>query len=93
MCRSTKAPFPNQTVDAYQANDTSKSKELAIEAYLDNFEHLKKPIGEERAEKGEGLMREQLIEQIDTKAPADKIKQTVYDINKVSDEVETKLKA
>ncbi len=38
-------------------------------------------------------MREQLIEQIDTKAPADKIKQTVDDINKVSDEVETKLKA
>lgn len=90
---STIRTLLNQTVDVYQINDTAKSKELATTAYLDNFEYLEKPVGKELAEKGEGLMREQLIEQIKNKESIDKVKQTIDEINNVLNEIGTKLKA
>ncbi len=43
----------NQTIEAYSANDTIKAKELATTAYLDNFEYIEEPIGEELSEEGE----------------------------------------
>ena len=78
----------NQTIDAYSANDTEKAKELATTAYLDNFEYLEDPIGEQLSEEGEELLREQLGEQIDSNASIEEIKQTVNAINKVLDEAE-----
>ena len=78
----------NQTIDAYSANDTEKAKELATTAYLDNFEHIEDPIGEELSEEGEELLREQLGAQIDSNASIEEIKQTVNAINKVLDEAE-----
>jgi hypothetical protein len=81
----------NQTIDAYSANDTEKAKELATTAYLDNFEHLEDPIGEELAEEGEELLREQLGTQIDSNASIEEIKQTINATNKVLDEAEKSL--
>jgi len=78
----------NQTIDAYSANDTEKAKELATTAYLDNFEYLEDPIGEQLSEEGEELLREQLGAQIDSNASIEEIKQTVNAINKVLDEAE-----
>ena len=78
----------NQTIEAYSANDTEKAKELATTAYLDNFEHIEDPIGEELSEEGEELLREQLGAQIDSNASIEEIKQTVNATNKVLDEAE-----
>lgn len=78
----------NQTIEAYSANDTEKAKELATTAYLDNFEYIEDPIGEELSEEGEELLREQLGAQIDNNASIEEIKQTVNAINKVLDEAE-----
>jgi predicted lipid-binding transport protein (Tim44 family) len=78
----------NQTIDAYSANDTEKAKELATTAYLDNFEYIEDPIGEQLSEEGEELLREQLGAQIDSNASIEEIKQTVNAINKVLDEAE-----
>jgi predicted lipid-binding transport protein (Tim44 family) len=81
----------NQTIDAYSANDTEKAKELATTAYLDNFEHIEDPIGEELSEEGEELLREQLGAQIDSNASIEEIKQTVNATNGVLDEAEESL--
>ena len=81
----------NQTIDAYSANDTEKAKELATTAYLDNFEFIEDPIGEQLSEEGEELLREQLGAQIDSNASVEEIKQTVNAINKVLDEAEESL--
>jgi hypothetical protein len=81
----------NQTIDAYSANDTEKAKELATIAYLDNFEHIEEPIGEELSEEGEELLREQLGEQLDSNASIEEIKQTVNATNGVLDEAEESL--
>jgi hypothetical protein len=81
----------NQTIDAYSANDTEKAKELATTAYLDNFEHIEDPIGEELSEEGEELLREQLGAQIGSNASIEEIKQTVNATNKVLDEAEKSL--
>ena len=81
----------NQTIDAYSANDTIKAKELATTAYLDNFEYIEDPIGEELAEEGEELLREQLGAQIDSNASIEEVKQTVNATNEVLDEAEASL--
>ena len=81
----------NQTIDAYSSNDTEKAKELATTAYLDKFEYIEDPIGEELAEEGEELLREQLGSQIDNNASIEEIKQTVNATNKVLDEAEKSL--
>ncbi len=78
----------NQTIDAYSANDTEKAKVLATTAYLDNFEYIEDPIGEQLSEEGEELLREQLGAQIDSNASIEEIKQTVNAINKVLYEAE-----
>jgi hypothetical protein len=81
----------NQTIDAYSANDTEKAKELATTAYVDNFEFIEDPIGEQLSEEGEELLREQLGAQIDSNASIEEIKQTINAINKVLDEAEESL--
>ena len=81
----------NQTIDAYSANDTIKAKELATTAYLDNFEYIEDPIGEELAEEGEELLREQLGAQIDSNASIEEVKQTINATNEVLDEAEASL--
>lgn len=81
----------NQTVSAYLDNHTSKAKEFATSACLDNFEYLEKPIDKVTADQGEDLMRVQLRGQIDAKEPIDEIIITIDKINKLLDEVEKKL--
>jgi len=81
----------DQVITAYESNDIVKSKELTTTAYLDNFEFIETPIGEELSDRGEALLREKLREQIDTSVPLEEIKQNIADINKVLDEAETVL--
>jgi hypothetical protein len=81
----------NQVSSTYSANDTAKAKELATIAYLDNFEHLEKPIGKELADKGEQLLRVQLRDQIGNKASLDEIKQTINDVNTLLDKAQNSL--
>ena len=81
----------NQTISAYSANDTVKANEVATAAYLDNFEHIEASIGEELSERGEGLLREMLRDQINSNAPLESIRQTVNEINLVLDEAQASL--
>jgi hypothetical protein len=81
----------SQVSSAYSANDTAKAKELATIAYLDNFEHLEKPIGKELSDKGEQLLRVQLRDQISNKASLDEIKQTMNDVNILLDKAQNSL--
>ena len=82
----------DQVVSTYTPNDTTKAKELATTAYLDNFENIEKPIGKEISDAGEQLLRVQLIDQISNKAPLSQIKQTISEANKVLDKAESTLK-
>jgi 3-dehydroquinate dehydratase len=82
----------DQVISTYTANDTAKAKELATTAYLDNFEHIEKPIGKELSDAGEQLLRVQLRDQISNKAPLSQIKQTISEANKVLDKAESTLK-
>jgi len=82
----------DQVVSTYTANDTAKAKELATTAYLDNFEHIEKPIGKELSDAGEQLLRVQLRDQISNKVSLDEIKQTISEANKVLDKAENILK-
>jgi hypothetical protein len=81
-----------QVVTTYTANDTAKAKELATTAYLDNFEHIEKPIGKELSDTGEQLLRVQLRDQISSKAPLSQIKQTISEATMVLDKAESILK-
>jgi hypothetical protein len=89
---STIRSLLNQVVSTYTANDTAKAKELATTAYLDNFEHIEKPIGKELSDTGEQLLRVQLRDQITNKAPLSQIKQTISEANIVLDKAESMLK-
>jgi len=82
----------DQVVSTYTANDTVKAKELATTAYLDNFEHIEKPIGKELSDTGEQLLRVQLRDQISSQAPLSQIKQTISEANTVLDKAESILK-
>jgi hypothetical protein len=82
----------DQTMASYSANDTTKAEELATTAYLDNFEHIEKPIGKELSDQGESLLREKLRTQISSNAPVDEIKQTISEANMVLDKAENLLK-
>ena len=82
----------DQVISTYTANDTAKAKELATTAYLDNFEHIEKPIGKELSDAGEQLLRVQLRDQISNKVSLDEIKQTISEANTVLDKAENILK-
>jgi hypothetical protein len=88
---STIRSLLNQVSSTYSANDTAKAKELATIAYLDNFEHLEKPIGKELTDKGEQLLRVQLRDQISNKASLNEIKQTINEVNVLLDKVQNSL--
>ncbi|MBA3977146.1 MAG: hypothetical protein H0X50_02985 [Nitrosopumilus sp.] len=81
----------DQVISVYSANDTVKANEVATTAYLDNFEHIEAPIGEELSDQGEELLRERLREQINSNAPLENITQTINEINMVLDEAQTSL--
>ncbi|MBA3285307.1 MAG: hypothetical protein H0U27_09670 [Nitrosopumilus sp.] len=81
----------DQVVSVYSANDTVKANEVATAAYLDNFEHIEAPIGEELSNQGEELLRERLREQINSNAPLDNITQTINEINLALDEAQKSL--
>jgi hypothetical protein len=76
---------------ALQNNDEVKAKELATTAYLDNFEFIEAPIGKDLSDRGESLLREKLIDQINGNATIDEINQNIADINSVLDEATTVL--
>lgn len=82
----------DQVLSAYSSNDSTKAKELATTAYLENFEHLEKPIGKDLADQGEQILRINLREQIDNKSSLDEIKLTVGSANQLLDKVETIIK-
>lgn len=81
----------DQILTSYSANDTVKAKELATTAYLENFEHLEKPIGKALADQGEEILRINLREQIDNKSSIDEIKQTISSANQLMDKVDSVL--
>ncbi len=81
----------DQVMSVYSANDTVKANEVATTVYLDNFEHIEAPIGEELSNQGEELFRERLREQINSNALLDNITQTINEINLVLDEAQKSL--
>ena len=55
---------------------------------MDNFEHIKQPIGKELSGQGESLLMEKLRTHIDGNAPVEETKQTISGINTVLDKAE-----
>lgn len=83
----------NEVITAYESNDKTKAKELATTAYLDNFEYIEVPVGKELSDRGEALLREKLLGQIDGNASIEELKQNIADINKVLDDAATYLES
>lgn len=79
----------DEAISEYESNNIVKAKELVTTAYLDNFEHIERSIGDELAEQGEELLRENLRVQLDNNAPVEEIRQTVDEINELLDQAES----
>jgi high-affinity iron transporter len=72
-----------QLIEEYKNGNYARSDELAIEAYLDNFEYLEPPIAKhdkQLMEEIEIMMRVELREMIREEAPAEDIESHVNDI-------------
>lgn len=83
----------NEATIAYSADNIAKTKELITAAYLNNFEHIEKSIGNDLSEDGEELLRKQLRAQIDNQSSEIEVNQTINEINAVLDKAVTILES
>jgi hypothetical protein len=73
-----------QLIEAYRSQDYQGAENIAIEAYLENYEHVEAPIAqhdEELMEQTEVMLREELREMITDRAPIEQIEQHIGMIN------------
>jgi hypothetical protein len=74
----------SQLVSAYKVQNYTGAGNIAVEAYLDNFESLEGPIAEHDPQlmsQTELMLREQLRQQIQNRVPVEQIQQLVGEIN------------
>jgi hypothetical protein len=78
-------------MQAYREQQYEKARSLAIEAYLENFEFVEAPLAEHDAalmKETEIMLREELRQLIDDRAPAEQIQQHINSINSNLDRAE-----
>jgi hypothetical protein len=81
----------DQVMQAYREQQYEKARSLAIEAYLENFEFVEAPLAEHDAalmKETEIMLREELRQLIDDRAPAEQIQQHINSINSNLDRAE-----
>jgi hypothetical protein len=69
---------------AYRAQDYQGAENIAIEAYLENYEHVEAPIAEhdqQLMEQTEVMLREELRQMITSRAPIEQLEQHIGMIN------------
>jgi len=73
-----------QLIEAYRSQDYQGAENIAVEAYLENYEHIEAPISqhdEELMEQTEVMLREELRQMITDRAPIEQIEQHIGIIN------------
>ncbi|MGH9994638.1 MAG: hypothetical protein ACRD4J_05300 [Nitrososphaeraceae archaeon] len=86
----------NQTLDAYENQKYDQADTLAIQAYLDNYEFIEAPLAEQNGtlmETTELMLREDLRQLIQTRAPIEEIQEHVDKINSNLNQAEELLAA
>ncbi len=86
----------NQTLDAYENQKYDQADTLAIQAYLDNYEFIEAPLAEQNGtlmETTELMLREDLRQLIQTRAPIEEIQEHVDKINSNLNQAEKLLAA
>jgi hypothetical protein len=86
----------NQTLDAYENQNYDQADTLAIQAYLDNYEFIEAPLAEQNRtlmETTELMLREDLTQLIQTRAPIEEIKEHVDKIDSNLNQAEELLAA
>jgi hypothetical protein len=71
-------------IEAYRSQDYQGAENIAIEAYLENYEYIEAPIAqhdEELMEQTEVMLREELRQMITDRAPIEQIEQHIGMIN------------
>jgi hypothetical protein len=83
-----------ELVAAYRSQDYQRAENIAIEAYLENYEHVEAPIAEhdqQLMEQTEVMLREELRQMITNRAPIEQIEQHIAMINANLDRATTLL--
>jgi hypothetical protein len=83
-----------ELVAAYRSQDYQGAENIAIEAYLENYEHVEAPIAEhdqQLMEQTEVMLREELRQMITNRAPIEQIEQHIAMINANLDRATTLL--
>jgi hypothetical protein len=73
-----------ELVAAYRSQDYQGAENIAIEAYLENYEHVEAPIAEhdqQLMEQTEVMLREELRRMITDRVPIEQIEQHIVMIN------------
>jgi hypothetical protein len=73
-----------QLITAYRSQDYQGAESIAIEAYLENYEHVEAPIAQhdqQLMEQTEVMLREELRQMITNRAPIEQIEQHIGLIN------------
>ncbi|AFU57777.1 hypothetical protein Ngar_c08350 [Candidatus Nitrososphaera gargensis Ga9.2] len=73
----------DKLLSAYQSQNYDEAESIAIEAYLENYEHIEAPIAEHDEQlmlQTETMLREELRQMIEDKAPVDQIQQHIANI-------------
>jgi hypothetical protein len=73
-----------QLITAYRSQDYQGAESIAIEAYLENYEHVEAPIAQhdqQLMEQTEVMLREELRQMITNRAPIEQIEQHISMIN------------
>ncbi len=81
----------NQSIEKIKSGNYSDAEELAVEAYLDNYEFLEQEVAKhdkKLMEDTEVLLRIQLINQIREKSNIDDLQKTIDTINVKLDEID-----
>lgn len=74
----------NQTLVAYENQDYGEAETLTIQAYLDNYEFIEAPLGEQNEtlmETTEVMLREELRQLIQNNASLQEIQEHIDEIN------------
>ena len=73
-----------EVIGAYRAQDYSGAENIAIEAYLENYEHIEAPLAQhdrQLMEQTEVMLREELRQMIMDRVPIEQIEQHIVMVN------------
>jgi hypothetical protein len=74
----------NQLLSAYQSQNYEEAENIAIEAYLENYEYVEAPIAQhdqQLMEETEVMLREELRQMINDRVPVEQLQEHIASIN------------